>query len=290
MTRPELPPPWRLPEGVNASLWQYAHTPRLADEEDTYFQDHPLLQADAEALDARFVAPGPLADLGCGTGRLALRFARRGFPVVAVDLSFAMLRAVLGKARAEGLKVLGVRANLCRLGALPDRSFVYALMMFSTLGMIRGVRPRRAALAEAFRLLQPGGRLALHAHNLWLNLRDPQGRRWLLGQLGKLLVGADDAADRRMTYRGIPNLEVHLYRWSELRRDLRRAGFRIEEVLPIDEVHARPVTLAWLGHGFRAGGWIVFARRPPVPMSPIFRLFPQHPALRPEAEQNGLAP
>ena len=26
MSDPALPPTWRLPEGVNASLWQYAHT------------------------------------------------------------------------------------------------------------------------------------------------------------------------------------------------------------------------------------------------------------------------
>ena len=28
-----IPPAWRLPEGVNASLWEYTHTPRLAEEE-----------------------------------------------------------------------------------------------------------------------------------------------------------------------------------------------------------------------------------------------------------------
>src|SRR5919199_595092 len=111
MDRPSAPPPWRLPEGVNASLWEYAHTPRLADEEDEYFRDHPLFRADAEALDARFDEPGPLADLGCGTGRHALRFARRGFPVVAVDLSHAMLQVLGAKAEAEGLAVRRVVAN-----------------------------------------------------------------------------------------------------------------------------------------------------------------------------------
>ena len=53
-------------------------------------------------------------------------------------------------------------------------------------------------------------------HNLWLNLRDPQGRRWLLGQLGRVLSRKTDLGDRRMTYRGIPGMEVHLYRWGEI--------------------------------------------------------------------------
>jgi SAM-dependent methyltransferase len=257
------PPTWRLPEGVDSALWQYAHTPRLADEEDRFFLGHPLFEADAAALEARFTAPGPLVDLGCGAGRLAVRFARRGFPVVAVDLSPAMLRAVGRKARSEGLAIGRVEANLCRLGCFPDASFSYALSMFSTLGMIRGAGPRRRALAEAARILRPGGRLALHAHNLWLNLRNAQGRRWLLGQLGKSLLGLPDAGDRRMTYRGIPGMEVHLYRWGELRRDLRRCGLAIDEVLPIDAVHARPIPAALAGPGLRAGGWIVFARRSP---------------------------
>ncbi|MDR3633947.1 MAG: class I SAM-dependent methyltransferase [Isosphaeraceae bacterium] len=256
------PPAWRLPEGVNAALWHYAHAPRLADEEDDYFAGHPLFEADARALDARFTAPAPLVDLGCGTGRHALRFARRGFPVAAVDLSHAMLRKVRDKAQRDGLPMLCIEANLCRLGAFPDGMFSYALSMFSTLGMIRGRAARRVALAEACRLLRPGGRLALHAHNLWLNLRDPQGRAWLAQRLPQIVLDREDAGDRRMTYRGIPNMEVHLYRWRELKRELRDTGFLIDEVLPIDEVHAAPIAAPWLAQSWRAGGWLVFAHRP----------------------------
>ena len=54
-------------------------------------------------------------------------------------------------------------------------------------------------------------------------------------------------------------MEVHLFTWRELAGDLRSAGFRIDEVLPIDAVHARPIAAPWLAHGLRAGGWIVFA-------------------------------
>jgi SAM-dependent methyltransferase len=263
MTLDRIPAAWRLPEGVNAALWEYTHTPRLAEEEDDYFRGHPLFETDARAVDARFTEPGPLADLGSGTGRHALRFAGRGFPVVAVELSHAMLAQLMAKARAADVsaRVLSVRANLCRLGALPDRSFAYALSMFSTLGMIRGRTARRRALGEAYRILTPGGRLGLHAHNLFLNLGNPQGRLWLLNQLYKIARGHPDAGDRRMIYRSIPGMEVHLYRWRELRRDLKDAGFQIDEVLPLDAVHSRPITAPWWFPGVRAGGWIVFARR-----------------------------
>jgi SAM-dependent methyltransferase len=262
MTIDPVPPSWRLPRGVNASLWRYAHSPRLAAEEDDYFAGHPLFEADRRAVDERFVEPGPLVDLGCGVGRHALRFAARGFPVAAVELSGPMLRVVGEKAARAGVDLLRVRANLCDLGCFPDATFAYALSLFSTLGMIRGREARRRALGEALRVLRPGGRLALHAHNVWLNLRDPQGRLWLLGQLGRALLHQDDLGDRRMTYRGIPDMEVHLYRWGELRSDIRAAGFRIDEVLPIDAVQSRPIAAPWLVHRLRAGGWIVFASRP----------------------------
>jgi len=261
---PSPPPLWRLPEGVNPSLWEYTHTKRLADEEDAYFEGHPLFQADAQALDARFVEPGPLVDLGCGTGRHALRFARRGFPVLAIDLSHAMVKTTLDHARGENhdLPLQGVTANLCRLESIRAGSFAYALSMFSTLGMIRGRTARRRALAEAYRILQPGGRIAIHVHNFWLNLHDSQGRAWLLRQTRLALLRHPSLGDRKMTYRGINAMEVHLFRWPELRSDLKHAGLRIDEVLSIDAIHARPIPFPWLAWSLRAGGWIVFASRP----------------------------
>ena len=261
MTLDEAPPSWRMPKGVNSSLWQYATSPRIAEDEADFFEGHPLFVQDRKALDVRFTEPGPLIDLGCGAGRLSLHFARRKFPVTAVELSRPMLKTLGRNARAEGVEIRRVRANLCDLGCFPDHSFEYALSMFSTLGMIRGSDARAKALGEAFRVLRPGGRLALHAHNLYLNLADAQGRFWLIGQLVKHLLKRPDAGDRRMTYRGIPEMEVHLFRWHELKRLLTRAKFRIDEVLPIDAISSLPIRAPLLCQGLRAGGWIVFATR-----------------------------
>ena len=65
-----------------------------------------------------------------------------------------------------------------------------------------------------------------------------------------------------MTYRGIPGMEVHLYRWGELTRELNGAGFHVDEVVPIDRERAEPIHAPWLLHPVRAGGWLVFASRP----------------------------
>jgi ubiquinone/menaquinone biosynthesis C-methylase UbiE len=253
------PPSWKLPAGVNASLWEYAHAEWLAESEEGDFLDHPLCREDVRQVTQRFREPGSLIDLGSGVGRMSLHFARLGFRVTAVELSHAMLAKLGERASEEGLSIDRVEANLCRLSCFPDGGFDYALSMFSTLGMIRGRDARRRALAETARILKPGGRLALHAHNLWLNLWLPQGRPWLLEQAWKALLRRPDVGDRYMTYRGIPRMEVHLYRWAELRRELREAGFRIDEVLPIDMVSAQPISCPWMLPGLRAGGWLVFA-------------------------------
>jgi hypothetical protein len=44
--------------------------------------------------------------------------------------------------------------------------------------------------------------------------------------------------------------------------DAGRAGFRIDEVLALNEVSSEPIPAPWLAHVFRAGRWIVFATRP----------------------------
>ena len=259
----EPPPTWQLPDGVDPSLWRYTHTPRLAVEEDDYFAGHPLFERDAQLVDTRFRDPGRLIDLGSGAGRHAVSFAARGFEVTAVDLWRSMLEVVAAKARrAEVAANLAcVQANLCRLDCFPEASFDYALSMFSTLGMIRTRAARQRALAQTGRLLKRGGRLALHAHNVWLNLDNPQGRRWLLGQVAQRCLGRSSFGDRKMTYRGVAGMEVHLYRWSELAADLQTGGFAIDEVIPMHAITAATIPAPWLLPSVRAGGWIVFARR-----------------------------
>ena len=84
--------------------------------------------------------------------------------------------------------------------------------------------------------------------------------RWLLRHAAKVLSRRVELGDRRMDYRGINGMYVHLYRWGELKRDLRHAGFRIDEVIPLDEVSAAPIPMPWLVPSIRAGGWIVFAK------------------------------
>ena len=62
-----------------------------------------------------------VADIGCGTGRHAIRLAKAGARVTAVDFSGAMLQRAKAKPGAEAVRF--VQHDLARVIPLPDASF-----------------------------------------------------------------------------------------------------------------------------------------------------------------------
>jgi SAM-dependent methyltransferase len=251
-------PQWRLPPGVTLGLWQYAQADHIADDYDEYFAFNSLFDFDEAVLTRHFARPGLLVDLGCGTGRLLVPFARRGFRGLAVDLSMPMLDVVGDKAREEDLPIDRLRANLTELDCLRDQVADYCISMFSTLGMIRDRANRRRALEHARRILKPGGKFVIHVHNRWYNLFDPQGRWWLLqNSLAAWLRRDQEPGDKFFDYRGIPNMFLHVFTRRELLADLKTAGFRVVEMIALDTQRRHALPRPWLFGRLRANGWIV---------------------------------
>ncbi len=208
-------PDWQLPPGTDRGLWDYVSSKRVAREYDAALAGSPLLDLDLRFAEQHFATPGQLIDLGCGTGRALVHFARRGFHCLGVDLSEAMLEIVRQKAVGEKLAIDVLNANLVELDALPAEAFDYALCLFSTLGMIRGVKNRRQFLGHVRRILKPGGVFVLHVHNA----------RYRFGRgLGKRGI---EPGDRTMPqHRGGAELTIHHYTRREIMADLGAAGFR----------------------------------------------------------------
>ena len=255
-------PQWRLPSGITLGLWQYAHADHIAYDYDDYFARNSLFEFDESVLVRLFTRPGLLVDLGCGTGRLLVPFARRGFRGLAVDLSMPMLDIVGQKAREESLPIDRLRANLTQLDCLRDNVADYAICMFSTLGMIRGRANRLCVLRHARRLLKPGGKFVLHVHNRWYNLFDPQGRVWIAHNLlGALFRRDQEPGDKFFDYRGIPNMFLHVFMRRELKADLDAAGFRIVDFIALDTQRRHALRYAWFLGRLRANGWIVVCVR-----------------------------
>ncbi|HXG10829.1 MAG TPA: methyltransferase domain-containing protein [Gemmataceae bacterium] len=256
-------PDWRLPPGVNRGLWDYLHDPTVARGYDAGLAHSSLVAVDQAFARRHFDRPGRLIDLGCGTGRLLVPFAQRGYWVVGIDLSEEMLRVAGEKAVAAGVAVHRLKMNLVELDALADGSFDYAACLFSTLGMVNGAAERRRVVGHAYRLLRPGGKFILHVHNRWFNFWDPQGRRWLAWDMLRGLAGDPATGDwQQPVHQGIAGLTLHLFTRREVVRLLRQAGFRIIEVMPVSlRPDGRLIGRWWFGW-LRAYGYLLAAQRP----------------------------
>jgi len=244
-------PDWQLPPGVDRGLWDYLHADEMVATYDEQMRVSPLAAADVAFCERVFSTTGKLVDLGCGTGRLCVHFAGKGYDCVGVDLSDEML----AKARENEPRVSWVKGNLVDLAELPTASFDYAACLFSTLGMVRGAENRAKVVANAFRLLKPGGRFVLHAHNRYFG---GLGTSRVLGQRWKTLLASATAGDITMSqaYGGAP-LTLHHFTQREVTGLLEAAGFAVRELFAIGD-DGQPAT------GSRVYGWLVWAERPPA--------------------------
>jgi SAM-dependent methyltransferase len=111
---------------------------------------------------------GPVLDIGCGTGRVAIPLARAGVSVWAVDVSAGMLARLEARLAREppGVRqrVQPVRQDAAGLD-LPERGFALAILPFNVLMLIPHLTAQRATLAAAAAHLAPGGELALDVMN-----------------------------------------------------------------------------------------------------------------------------
>ena len=121
--------------------------------------------------------PATAVDLGSGQGEIALRLARLGHRVIAVDSSPAMVKTLAERARREGLS--DVQARLGDLEALPLPDACGDLVLVSQ--TLHHTRRPEVALREAARVCRPGGRVIvldlLHHEQEWT--REKLGDLWL---------------------------------------------------------------------------------------------------------------
>jgi SAM-dependent methyltransferase len=244
---------------ITRATWDYLTAPHIADDYDRYFQHNELFEFDQRALRRWLSAPGTLLDLGCGTGRHVVQFAREGFEVTGVDLSEHMLAVARRKLAAAEASATLVHADILELGELGLGRFDYAICMFSTFGMIYGAGHRLRFLREVREHLEPTGLLALHVHNRWHNLWYAEGRAYLRRALVDRLRGRPEAFQKTVDgYRGIHGLSLYVYSAREIRRVLAQGGFRVEQMLYLN--HRRNGVLWGLARGLRANGFLIACR------------------------------
>jgi ArsR family transcriptional regulator len=110
----------------------------------------------AEAL-LRLMPPMVIADLGAGEGASSLLLAQNAKRVIAVDTSANMIEVAREQALRAG--ILNVEYRLGDMEDLPIDSSTTDLAFFSQ-SLHHALHPARA-LAEAHRILRPGGRIVI---------------------------------------------------------------------------------------------------------------------------------
>ena len=144
--------------------------------------------------------PLDVADLACGEGYLTLEAAAWARRVIAIDCDPDVLRRARALARRRGIaNVTWKRGDIARLPI--EEATIDVALLSQALHQI--VEPNRA-VAEAVRILRPGGRL------LVLELR-PHDQAWVKQRLGDHWLGfADDAIARMLRGAGLVDVGVQL--------------------------------------------------------------------------------
>ena len=110
----------------------------------------------AEAL-LKLMPPMVIADLGAGEGGFSLLLAQRAKQVIAVDTSARMVEVGRQQAKRQGVKNLEYRLGDMEEVPIDDDSVD---LVFFSQSLHHAMHPDRA-VAEAWRILKPGGRIAI---------------------------------------------------------------------------------------------------------------------------------
>ncbi len=143
---------------------------------DTYDRVHTITEDIPFWVEEALASSGPVLELACGTGRVAIPIAQTGVPVVGLDSSAAMLKLARAKARKLGLAreaARFVRGDMRHF--LLREKYPLAIIPFRSFQLLLSVAEQHQALDAIRAHLEPGGRLIvdLFVPGLDLLTRDP---------------------------------------------------------------------------------------------------------------------
>jgi ubiquinone/menaquinone biosynthesis C-methylase UbiE len=106
-----------------------------------------------------------VVDVGCGTGELAIRFAKEGWEVAGVDLSESMLAIAYEKATEAGVSIPFYEQNMAELDGFQN---VDCITIFcDSLNYLESEDDVKRAFSAAYKQLKQGGLLLFDVHSLY---------------------------------------------------------------------------------------------------------------------------
>jgi len=171
------------------------------------------------------VAGGPVADLGCGTGRLTLPLAAAGFDVVAVDRSPAMLARLRAKLPRQSAvvrqRVHIEQAEVVAWNAHP-RDLALALVGYNTFAALLTADDQQRCLTAIKAALRAGGTLAIAT-----------------AAVGARVVALPEGFSREVYRRSAPELgkgvelvRRDIHRWTDETRQVRQLALVYDVLQP----------------------------------------------------------
>ncbi len=211
----------RLYEGVVASTYDLLIPAHVLDDDDFFRQ---AISENGQ----------PALEIGCGTGRLLVRYLEEGLDVEGVDPSVEMLEICRRKATDKGLAITLHQQTMQALDVA--RRFRTIYVPVSTFMLVTNPRDVSAALARFYEHLSPGGRVCIPLH---LPLRSDFG------------IGPAPEKEWRLRREGTLPDGVTVRCWEHVRYDrdaqIRHARLRCEAIEggQITKTEERETTLRW---------------------------------------------
>ena len=173
----------------------------------------------------------PLLELGCGAGRICLSLWMLGYQdITATDFSREMVDLARQAQRRRFTEIHFAVEDATSL-SFADGSFNGVIFGFNGLMQIPGRENRLRAMREAYRVLKAGSRFVFTSHDRafpkWKKFWSVERRKWRKGQQDESLIDFGDRFEE--TPRG--KLFIHVPEVSEVRSDLKEAGFLVERDL-----------------------------------------------------------
>ncbi len=143
------------------SPWQQFHDREAPNYDQLCFTQNTAREIEF-MLDILNLSPGAtILDVGCGTGRHSVEFARKGFSVTGIDLSSGMLTQARNKAQAAEVEIEWIQADAATFSL--DRQFDSVICICEgSFGLLGGaddaIEQPLAILRNVNHCLKPGGK------------------------------------------------------------------------------------------------------------------------------------
>lgn len=116
-------------------------------------------------LNRKGINEGTLLDLACGTGTLTVEFCKKGFEVIAVDLSEDMLLSAREKLASFGDKALILCQDMCELDLFGTVNC--AVCSLDSINHLDNIKEVKTAFEKVSLFMEPGGVFVFDVNTLY---------------------------------------------------------------------------------------------------------------------------